>query len=207
MTIRKKSQEEELYEEDYDDTTDSPPEEDELEDEYRSHSSGAESIINKPTIDNFFNTEQLLQEVEKTMKGYQKVNGKWQYTTRPKARDEFINSMVNRLRSVINQQNMVSYMREDDIKFLLLEKNKDFIFSVYEEPSIDDEDVESIINIYDHAMQIFMGHVLQGFGARTLRQIAAAVAYEVEDKNKDDSLMSIGIGNSNLVSIGGKKRN
>jgi hypothetical protein len=198
---RKESQEEEVYEEDI---VDEEVEEQDLE--YKTHSSGAESIINKPTIDNFFNTEQLLQEVEKTMKGYQKVNNTWKYATRPKARDEFINSMMNRLRSVINQQNMVSYMKEDDIKFLLLEKNKDFIFSIYEEPSIDDEDVESIINIFDHAMQIFMGHVNQGFGARTLRQIAAAVAYEVESEKKDDSLLSFGIGDSNVVSFGGKKK-
>ena len=150
---RKKSEEdpeEEIYEE--------PLEEEPVEEDlkYETHSSGAESIINKPTIDNFFNTEQLLQEIEKTLKGYQKVNNAWVYATTPKARDEFINSMINRLRSVINQQNMVSYMKEDDIKFLLLEKNKDFIFSIYEEPSVDDEDVESLINIFDHAMQIFM---------------------------------------------------
>jgi hypothetical protein len=203
--VRKKPSEkyEEPIEEDYEEPI-VEEEQDSLE--YETHSSGAESIVNKPTIDNFFNTEQLLQEIEKTMKGYQKVNGSWVYTTTPKARDSFINSMMNRLRSVINQQNMVSYMVMDDIKFLLLEKNKDFIFSVYDEPSIEDEDVESIINIFDHALQIFMGHVNSGFGARTLRQIAAAVAYEVDDKNKDNSLLSFGIGDTNLVSIGGNKK-
>ena len=51
-----------------------------------------------------------------------------------------------------------------------------------------------------------MGHVNSGFGARTLRQIAASVAYEIDDKKKDDSVMSFGIGNSNLVSFGGSKR-
>lgn len=173
--------------------------------DYDSHSSGAESILDKPTIDNFFNTEQLLQEIEKTMKGYQKRDGKWIYCTQPKARDEFINSMINRLRSVINQQNMVSYTREDEAKFLLLEKNYDFIFSVYEEPSIADEDVESIINIYDHALELFMGHVIQGFSSRTLRQIAAAVSYEVEQKEKEDGLLNIGYGNNNVLKIGGKK--
>jgi len=172
---------------------------------YESHSSGAESILDKPTIDNFFNTEQLLQEIEKTMKGYQKRDGKWIYCTQPKARDEFINSMINRLRSVINQQNMVSYTRDEEAKFLLLEKNYDFIFSVYEEPSIADEDVESIINIYDHALELFMGHVIQGFSSRTLRQIAAAVSYEVEQKEKEDGILNIGYGNNNVLKLGGKK--
>lgn len=172
---------------------------------YKVHSSGAESIVEKPTIDNFFNTEQLLQEVEKTMKGYQKKGGKWVYSSKPKARDDFINSMINRLRSVINQQNMISYIGDDEAKFLLLEKNKDFIFSVYEEPSIEDEDVESVINIYDHALEIFMGQVIQGFGARTLRQIAAAVSYEVENKKQDDGLVSFSYGDSNILKLGGKR--
>lgn len=191
---------------DIDYSTDLPDEKPEKQLEYYRHEGTGESIVEKPTIDNFFNTEQLLQEVEKTMKGYQKKEGKWVYATTPKARDAFINSMMNRLRSVINQQNMISRMEKDEAYFLLLEKNKDFIFSVYDEPSIDDDDVESVINIYDHAMQIFMGQVIQGFGARTLRQIAAAVSYEVDEGKKDESLFSFGVGDTNILSVGGKNK-
>lgn len=205
--VRQKNKDFEQYDELDDEPIEDEPIEDEKEDDlnYTSHSSGGESILDKPTIDNFFNTEQLLQEIEKTMKGYQKKDSKWVYCTQPKARDEFINSMINRLRSVINQQNMVSYTTEDQAKFLLLEKNYDFIFSVFEEPTIADEDVESIINIYDHALEIFMGHVIQGFSSRTLRQIAAAVSYEVEQKDKEDGFLNIGYGNNNVLKIGGKK--
>jgi len=196
--------EEEDFNEDYVETEE--VEQEEEEPQYETHSSSAESIIDKPTIDNFFNTEQLLQEVEKTMKGFQKQDGKWVYSTRPKARSEFINSMMNRLRSVINQQNMISYVMEDDAKYLLLEKNKDFIFSVFEEPSIEDEDVESIINIYDHCMQLFMGQVVEGFGARTLRQIAAAVSYEVDKPKGDDGLINLSYGKTNLIKVGGNNK-
>lgn len=214
MARKKNSKHTEDYDEseDYDNTEDyeddtaikeDVTEEDNID--YESHSSGAESILDKPTIDNFFNTEQLLQEIEKTMQGYQKKGKEWIYTTKPKARDEFINSMINRLRSVINQQNMVSYISEPQAKFLLLEKNYDFIFSVYEEPSIEDEDIESVINIYDHALELFVGHVISGFSARTLRQISAAVSYEVENKDKQDGLLNIGYGKGNLLKIGGSK--
>lgn len=201
--VRQKKQDFDEYDEVDDTSEDEPIEEDDLK--YNSHSSGAESVLDKPTMDNFFNTEQLLQEIEKTMKGYQKRDGKWVYCTQPKARDEFINSMVNRLRSVINPQNLISYTKEEEAKFLLLEKNYDFIFSVYEEPTIADEDVESVINIYDHALELFMGHVIQGFSARTVRQISAAVSYEVEQKQKDDGLLNIGYGDNNVLKIGGRK--
>lgn len=206
MVSRKKPE----HEEDFDDYESQSFEEDSIEQEenigYKTHSSGAESIIEKPTMDNFFNTEQLLQEVEKTMKGYQKKEGKWVYSTRPKARDEFINSMINRLRSVINPQNMISYISDEESKFLLLEKNYDFIFSVYDEPSIEDEDVESVINIYDHCLQIFIGQVVEGFGARTLRQIAASVSYEVEKEKRDDALLNLNYGKTNILRVGGSNK-
>tara|TARA_R100001591_G_scaffold118532_2_gene141955 strand:- start:1467 stop:2081 length:615 start_codon:yes stop_codon:yes gene_type:complete len=196
-------------EEDYEDIDNTTPDEDIDEElpEYQSHSGEGESILDKPTIDNFFNTEQLLQEIEKTMKGYQKEGDKWSAkpVVKPKASDDFINSMINRLRSVINPQNMVSYTTEDQAKFLLLEKNYDFIFRVYDEPSIEDEDIESVINIYDHALEIFMGHVIQGFTSRTLRQISAAVSYEIQEKQKDDGFLNIGYGKNNVLKIGGSK--
>lgn len=182
---------------------DSDFDDDDIPDGYHRNENLGENVNEKPTIDNFFNTEQLLQEVEKTMKGFQKKNGQWVYVTLPKARDNFINTMMNDLRSVINQQNMISKMDKDDIKFLLLEKNKEFIYLIYEEPSIEDEDVESVINIFDHALQLFMGQVQDGHGARTLKQVSASVAYEVETKSRDDSLLSLGWGNQNILKIGG----
>jgi len=201
MPKRKNEEYEEAYDEEEsfeEDTND-----DSLE--YQRHEGSGESIVDKPTMDTFFNTEELLYSVEKTMKGFQKKAGEWVYATTPKARDSFINTMINSLRSVINQQNMISRMNEDQAKFLLLEKNKEFIFLIYEEPSIDDEDVETVINIFDHALEIFMGHVIEGHGARTFRQVSANVSYEVQDNKKDDGMFSFGIGNQNLVKIGGKK--
>jgi len=201
MPKRKSEEYEEAYDEEEsfeEDTND-----DSLE--YQRHEGSGESIVDKPTMDTFFNTEELLYSVEKTMKGFQKKAGEWVYATTPKARDSFINTMINSLRSVINQQNMISRMNEDQAKFLLLEKNKEFIFLIYEEPSIDDEDVETVINIFDHALEIFMGHVIEAHGARTFRQVSANVSYEVQDNKKDDGMFSFGIGNQNLVKIGGKK--
>jgi hypothetical protein len=194
------------------DIEDSEEEGDEIEEddsnplEYQRHEGNNEGINEKPTIDNFFNTEQLLQDIEKTMKGFQKKGGEWSYTTLPKSRDNFINTTMNSLRSVINQQNMISKMGADEIKNLLLEKNYEFIFLIYDESSVEDEDVETAINIFDHALQLFMGQVEDGHGARTFKQVSAAVAYETEARQKDDSLISLGWGDKNLVKIGGNNK-
>jgi len=198
------------HEEEYEDTVEETPEyEDEYPEEepleYQRHEGDREKVGDKPTIDNFFDTEALLASVEKTMKGFQKKGGEWVYDSSPKASSEFINMMINSLRSVINPQNMVSSINEQDSEFLLLEKNKEFIFKVYEEPSIEDEDVETIINIFDHSLELFMGQVKNGFGARTLRQISAAVSYEVAEQKKEDSMFSFGYGGNNLVKLGGRR--
>jgi hypothetical protein len=207
-----KQEPEDFYSDDYKDKDNQRQEQDFTEEEenkgldpYSPQSGSGESVVDKPTIDNFFNTEQLLQEIEKTMKGFQKQNNEWVYKTTPKARDEFINSMINRLRSVINQQNMVSNITEEEAKFLLLEKNTDFIFSIHEEPSVDDEDLESIVNIFDHALQIFMGHVISGFSSRTLRQISASVSYEMPEKKNNDGLFGVSFGDANVLKVGGNK--
>ena len=187
-----------------DDDFDKPDSEDDPL-EYSRHEGNNESVDSKPTIDNFFDCEALLYSIEKTMKGFQKRNNEWVYSTTPKARDGFINTMVNALRSVINQQNMISRVDEEQAKFLLLEKNKEFIFRVYEEPSIEDEDIETVINVFDHALELFMGQVIHGFGARTFRQTSANVAYEVPEQKKDDSLINFGIGGSSILKMGGKR--
>lgn len=174
--------------------------------EYSRHEGQGESIVEKASMDKFFDTETLLYAVEKTCKGYQKRNNEWIYATKPLARDAFINSMINSLRSVINQQNMISTIKEDDAKYLLLEKNKEFIIErIYDEPSIEDSDVETIVNIFDHAMELFMGHVINGHGSRTFRQVSANVSYEIPDNSRDDSLFNWNVGDKNLIRLGGRK--
>ncbi len=85
-----------------------------------------ESVIEKPTIDKFYDTENILYSLEKTFRGFQKKEGKWVYITRPIARDEFINLTINSLRSVINPENIISKKSAEEVEIILLE-NRDVI--------------------------------------------------------------------------------
>ncbi len=168
-----------------------------------------ETIVQKPTIDGFFDTENILYSIEKTFRGYQKQNGKWVYVTRPIARDEFINLTINSLRSVINQENIISKKSAEDIEIILLEKNFEFIDLCEDESiyTLNGDYFESIVNIFDHTLELFMGLVQGGHGAQVLKEIYAGVANKVDDfHDKEDSVFRFSVGDKDLVNIGQVRR-
>lgn len=177
--------------------------------DYESESEGhGESIIDKPTIDGFFDTENILYSMEKTMRGYQKQNGKWvPLLSDPIARDEFINLTINSLRSIVNPENIITRKSAEDVEMILLEKNVEFIDVVQDEspysPQIEIY-FESLVNMHDHILELFLGLVVSGHGAETLKQIYAGVAKDMNDfhKSKEDSSFRLAVGDKDLINIG-----
>ncbi len=181
--------------------------------EYESESTGnGESIIDKPTIDGFFDTENILYSMEKTMRGYQKQNGKWvPLLSDPIARDEFINLTINSLRSVVNPENIITKKSAEDVEIILLEKNIEFIDVVQDESPFSPQIelyFESLINMHDHILELFLGLVVGGHGAQTLKEIYAGVARDVNEfhNNKEDSSFRLAVGDKDLVNIGMGRR-
>lgn len=166
--------------------------------------SANETVKEANLLDRIFNTEALLYDLEKTMRGFTKVNDKWIYSGKPLARNVFIAKTINSLRSIICSEFIISAKEIEEIKFILLEKAKEFTFSVFDEPSIDEEDVESILNIHDHALQMFMGIVEGGRGNSTLRQISANIFHNDTNKTVPKDGFGLGWDGNNLIKIGGK---
>ncbi len=163
-----------------------------------------EAVKESSLLDRVFNTEELLYDLEKTMRGFTKTDGKWVYSGKPLARSVFISRTVNSLRSIISSEFIISAKTPDEINFILLEKAKEFTFSVFDEPSIDEEDVEGILNIHDHALQMFMGIVEGGRGNSTLRQISASIFHDPKNDGVKRDGIGLGWEGNNLIKIGGK---
>ncbi len=167
-----------------------------------------ESIAEKPTIDNFFDTENILHSIEKTFRGYQKQNGRWvPKLSKPIARDEFINLTINSLRSVINPENIITKKSAEEVEIILLEKNLEFIDVVQDESPFSPQlelYFESVVNIHDHALELFMGLVQGGHGAQTLKEIYAGVARSVDTFHgeRENSSFRLAVGDKDLVNIG-----
>ena len=180
---------------------------------YESESDGhGESIIDKPTIDGFFDTENILYSMEKTMRGYQKQNGKWvPLLSDPIARDEFINLTINSLRSIVNPENIITKKSAEDVEIILLEKNLEFIDVVQDESPFSPQlelYFESIVNMHDHILELFLGLVVGGHGSQTLKEIYAGVAKDANDfhTNKENSSFRLAVGDKDLINIGMGRR-
>ena len=162
-----------------------------------------ETIPDKPTIDKFYDTEAILYAMEKTFRGYQKEQNRWVYKSRPIARDEFINQIINSLRSVVNPENILSKKTDEEIEVILLEKNNEIIDMCEDEITLGDEHIESVINICDHTMELFLGLVANGHGAQTLKEIYAGVSHSLNpNDNKEDSVFRLAVGDKDIINVG-----
>lgn len=128
--------------------------------------------------DLFFLTEDLLYSIEKNFRGYTIMNRVWKYNSQPIARDEIISQFMNAIRSIVNPINMTSSMEAEEIAFDLLEKITEVIYTAYEEMTVDDDKLEHIVNVVDHTIQIFAGHIKSGHGSKFARQMYANVYHE-----------------------------
>ena len=165
---------------------------------------GGETIEDKPTLEKIFGPSKIIRDVEMTLRGYTIKEGEWVQTNNPIGTDDFINTTINGLRSIINETNMVSSMDEVDIEFVLKEKNKEFIFILIDPNCmVEDGKIEAVGNMYDHALQLFMGFLAGGHGSKVLRQIHASLYHELENVQKDGG-WGIKWNDRNLVQFGGK---
>jgi hypothetical protein len=169
-----------------------------------------EKVRESETFDRFFNTEEFLYSLEKTMWGFQRKDGKWVYVTKPIARTTFINYVLNSIRSLVNPINEFSDLTIDEVKFDLMEKNKEFIAMCYDEskyPNRLNDNMEALVNMHDHICEIHLKGLVEGHSGEAIRQIVSGI-YKELTKMKDtkpDGIFQLGAGESNLIKIGGSK--
>lgn len=130
-----------------------------------------ESIVEKPTADVLFDTKSHLKALEKQFRGFIERDEHWEKTSEELARDSFIDKMVGGLRSIINPINLYTYKSEEEVETILREKNEEFIKGALDEATVADEDLTTMVNIFDHALETFMGHIAKGHGSLVIRDI------------------------------------
>jgi len=159
-----------------------------------------EGIKDKPTMEVLFDTGSHLKALEKQFRGFIERDSRWIKSGDEMARDIFIDKMVGGLRSIINPLNLYTYKSEEEVETILLEKNEEFIKSALNERTIADEDLVTMTNIFDHALQTFMGHIAKGHGSIVIRDIYAGQSQQVQPEKKDNKFMDTVGG---LFSFGG----
>ena len=165
----------------------------------------SERTIDQTAMERLIDTQQYLKAIEKQFKGQVEKDGRWEKVSDELATNRFIDKMVSGLRSIINQFTIYTYLNEEQVEKILREKNEEFIKACVDEPSIvDPNDMVLMVNIYDHALQTFLGLPSEGHGSIFLRDLGAGLSQGLDhlnSKNRRSVLDDLG----NIFSIGGKK--
>ena len=141
-----------------------------------------EKYEDKAILDLLLDTEIILKNLQRNMEGREHVNGVWKQTRLPIARDEVIAQIINSLRSIINPSNSFSYLEESQAKMSIYEKIIEFEYLAVEEPTIDNKDYETLINMCDHSLELFYGKVIDGHLTTALKDIFAGTNTQKEEK-------------------------
>jgi len=162
-----------------------------------------ERTIDKTSMERLIDTQEHLKALEKQFKGHIERDGRWEKVSDEIATNKFIDKMVGGLRSIINQFTIYTYLSEPEEEKILLEKNEEFIKAVVDESSIEDpNDLTLMTNIYDHALQTFMGLPSKGHGSIFLRDLGGGLSQGLDHiKERKKSFME---GISSIFSLGGK---
>lgn len=149
-----------------------------------------EKFTDKAILDLLLDTEIILKNLQRNMEGLEEFNGEFRQVRLPIARDEVIAFVINSLRSIINPSNSFSYVTEDQAKMSIYEKILEFEYMAVEEFTIDNKDFETLINMCDHALELFYGKVIEGHLTNALKDIFAGTHREIENKNKGEKLFT-----------------
>lgn len=195
----KKYQDEEEIIEDEDTTT----EDDDFE--YKSKE-GGERNLEKPTLDKLFDVKLYLKTIEKQFKGFIERDGRWEKVSEELARDVFIDNMIiNGMRAIVTEHNIYTYLSEEDAETILREENIKFIKSALNERTIaTPTDLRLMVEIYDHALQTFMGLPTKGHGSVVLRDVSGGLSQgntHLTPQQKAGFFSELG----NMFSFGSKK--
>ena len=161
-----------------------------------------ERSIDRPAMETLIDTKSHLKNLEKQFKGQVERDGRWEKVSDELATNIFIDKMISGLRSIVNQFSIYTYLEEQTAELILREKNEEFIRACVDEASIENEnDMELMINIYDHALQTFMGLPTKGHGSIFLRDLGSGnQALNMQPQEKKSFISDIG----NIFSIGKK---
>jgi len=193
MAKRKARETYDSYEEDYveEPAQEMPEDEEEFDPTFNPEEPVGESFTDKAILDLLLDTEIILKNLQRNMEGKEEINGEFVQVRLPIARDEIIAFVINSLRSIINPSNSFSYIGEDEAKMSRYEKILEFEYMAVEEFTIDNKDFETLINMCDHALELFYGKVIEGHLTTALQGILTGTNPQIDHKKEPESLFTL----------------
>lgn len=154
--------------------------------------------MNKNFVDAIFNTDERIDLVLRSWRGeVQEKNGSgyiWIKKNRELAGERFINKTEGAMRVIINDSNIISRKNDKECKNILYRANEAFIFDMLNEPTIHHRDYRTLAKSFEHNIELFLGMVEFGHGAKVATNISTGTNLNNVDKKNQGVMGWLGLG-------------
>lgn len=139
-----------------------------------------------------FNTDNRIEILRRSLRGETpKSNGDWVKLPKELAGDEFINKQICSYRSIVNDLNTFTKKNDKECKRILKDAVDAFILDAHGEETVETKDIRSLSKMYEHALELFLGLVEFGHGAKVLNAALTGKSMNLDNEqhNKQRSFM------------------
>jgi len=139
-------------------------------------------------INNIFNTKNRIDKLKHRLRGDLDKNGVWEGSEHSLAPESFINKQIGSMESIIDTVNSFSKKNDKEIRKILHGAVAAFILDMANEPDIDHKDHRSLAKAYEHSLELFLGLVEFGHGAKVLTALGAGIGGNFEPIKKEGKI-------------------
>ena len=160
---------------------------------------GEPSENREQVMQNLFNTEERIARLRHNWRGDIKkpiklTDGSYKYIWKKQlgkelAGDSFINKQMSAVRSICNPTNAISKKSDTECLRILHDAVDTFIRDLVNEPTIERKDYRTLTKSFEHTIELFLGLVEAGHGAKVLNDALAGVSQQPIDQQQKRSLL------------------
>lgn len=132
-----------------------------------------------------FSTNDRIEILRRCLRGETpKGDGTWIKLPKELAGDIFVNKQISSIRAIINDTNTFTRKTDSECKRILKDSVEAFLRDAHDDETVDTRDARTLSKIYEHALELFLGLVEFGHGAKVLA--SALHGHKLEnDKTKE----------------------
>lgn len=136
--------------------------------------------IDKSVLEKLFSTDKRIEHLYRSLRGeYQDGEGNWYKGSYELCGKEFATKQIIAFSQVVNPMNSFSKKSSNECKRILHDAVEAFIGDCYLELTVKDEDVITLSKMYEHALELFLGLVEFGHGAKVLTAALSGQTFDI----------------------------
>lgn len=149
-------------------------------------STGTPMDMDKETLlKQLFNTDDRSEILRRSLRGeIPKGDGSWIKLPKELAGDLFVNKQVAAYRAIVNEMNAFSKKNDKECKRILKDAVDAFLIDAHNDETVETKDIRTLSKIYEHALELFLGLVEFGHGAKVLNAALTGKSMTFENNGK-----------------------